>query len=489
VSEPRDQPTVAVVGAGLAGLACADRLAGSVNVAVFEASDRIGGRCWSSHGWANGHVGEHGGELIEAGQTHILDLVDSLGLELEDRRRQVPASGAFHLDGHEVDLASVTGFPAMVQKLSEELEGIPGVTADVADHRTRALDEMTVTDWLDVNVEGGSAGTTGRAIDTLVALNLGFSSDSLSALSLHHAFVGLSDPGSSESFAFGNESAGHSDDNAGPSEFSDVCRAAVTHTLHVRGGNDLLAKGLAAKLGAGALHLQSPVVAVSRRSDGRYSVSTAARSSTYVADRIVFANPLPTLRDVDLEGAGLSARRREAIDTIDMGSGFKVMMQLRERTDALPTWQGFSLGNAPPVVAWDSSAGQPGPTSILTFFGQGSLPEHIPGGHGVAPTTTRRYADEIFARLVSNPSRCIEGDVWVDAWADDPWARGSYSGYGPGQYSRFSGFLSMPESGIHWAGEHTSLSSPGYLDGAIASGQRAADEILSRLGLRIAPRS
>jgi len=43
--------------------------------------------------------------------------------------------------------------------------------------------------------------------------------------------------------------------------------------------------------------------------------------------------------------------------------------------------------------------------------------------------------------------------------------------------------LSQPEGGIHFAGEHTSLSSPGYLDGAVGSGYRAAGEVLSSLGV------
>src|SRR4051812_48514566 len=60
-------PRIVVIGAGLAGLACADQLrhAGYV-AAVHEAHPtRVGGRCWSdTASWANGQVTEHGGELI-----------------------------------------------------------------------------------------------------------------------------------------------------------------------------------------------------------------------------------------------------------------------------------------------------------------------------------------------------------------------------------------------------------------------------------------
>ena len=58
---------VAVIGAGLAGLACAVDLArAGVDVTVFEARDRVGGRAWSER-MPDGARFERGGEFIEAG--------------------------------------------------------------------------------------------------------------------------------------------------------------------------------------------------------------------------------------------------------------------------------------------------------------------------------------------------------------------------------------------------------------------------------------
>jgi len=36
-----------------------------------------------------------------------------------------------------------------------------------------------------------------------------------------------------------------------------------------------------------------------------------------------------------------------------------------------------------------------------------------------------------------------------------------------------------PEGNVHFAGEHTSVNSQGYLNGAVETGQRAAQELLS----------
>ena len=62
---------VAVVGAGLAGLACAVDLArAGVDVTVFEARDRVGGRVWSGV-MPDGARFERGGEFIEAGYDDV----------------------------------------------------------------------------------------------------------------------------------------------------------------------------------------------------------------------------------------------------------------------------------------------------------------------------------------------------------------------------------------------------------------------------------
>jgi monoamine oxidase len=48
-----------------------------------------------------------------------------------------------------------------------------------------------------------------------------------------------------------------------------------------------------------------------------------------------------------------------------------------------------------------------------------------------------------------------------------------------GQYTRFAGVERDPEGNCHFAGEHTSVDFQGYLNGAVETGQRAAQELLS----------
>src|SRR6476660_8330115 len=84
------QPQIAIVGAGLAGLTCAYRLKqAGLNAQIYEASDRIGGRCYSIRDFSP-LIAEHGGELIDQGHTAVRHLAQELGLTLDNLLQAQP---------------------------------------------------------------------------------------------------------------------------------------------------------------------------------------------------------------------------------------------------------------------------------------------------------------------------------------------------------------------------------------------------------------
>jgi len=92
-------PRVVVVGGGLAGLTAAYRLKqAGINAQLYEASDRLGGRCWTRRGdFAEGQIAEHGGELIDQGHTEIRQLAQELGLNLDNLvAAEVNGTDPFH---------------------------------------------------------------------------------------------------------------------------------------------------------------------------------------------------------------------------------------------------------------------------------------------------------------------------------------------------------------------------------------------------------
>jgi monoamine oxidase len=61
-------------------------------------------------------------------------------------------------------------------------------------------------------------------------------------------------------------------------------------------------------------------------------------------------------------------------------------------------------------------------------------------------------------------------------WDEDEWARGDYAWFKPGQMSSLIPHMARSEGRIYFAGEHASAW-PGWMQGSIESGNRAAREI------------
>ncbi|MDP9243438.1 MAG: FAD-dependent oxidoreductase, partial [Actinomycetota bacterium] len=77
-----------------------------------------------------------------------------------------------------------------------------------------------------------------------------------------------------------------------------------------------------------------------------------------------------------------------------------------------------------------------------------------------------------------NPDVRFSGEVVLKAWADDPFARGSYSSFDDRSWDRIP-LLSRSVGRIAFAGEHTAAPHDyGTMNGAVLSGLRVAEEVL-----------
>jgi monoamine oxidase len=117
-----------VIGAGLAGLAAADELRrAGIQVEVFEARDRVGGRIWSVP--FAGAVAELGAEFILPEETELTAMVDRMGLT---RVRKGTLYGDRESRG-----AEAVSSAEMVAAL-QRLDPVSGETALIALERSRA---------------------------------------------------------------------------------------------------------------------------------------------------------------------------------------------------------------------------------------------------------------------------------------------------------------------------------------------------------------
>ena len=87
-----------------------------------------------------------------------------------------------------------------------------------------------------------------------------------------------------------------------------------------------------------------------------------------------------------------------------------------------------------------------------------------------------------FARYFGDRARSEARQYLDKSWAEDPWTRGCYVGYFPtGVLTGYRNAIRKPIGPIHWAGTETATEWSGYMDGAVQSGERAADEVLAAL--------
>ena len=138
---------VGIVGAGIAGLACADTLAsGSDSVTMYDANARTGGRCWSLRDFFPGQVAERGGEFIDNLHKTMLGYARRFGLELEDVSKE-PGEVSYYFEGQHVPESTVVDefrdfVGAMrldLRRLSREVTALSHTDADIDLDRTSLL--------------------------------------------------------------------------------------------------------------------------------------------------------------------------------------------------------------------------------------------------------------------------------------------------------------------------------------------------------------
>lgn len=449
-------PRVAVVGGGLAGLTCAYRLGqAGIRADIYEASDRLGGRCWSRRGdFVEGQIAEHGGELIDQGHTEIRQLAQELGLKL-DNLLSGEANGTepfYHFDGEPYSFEEATDdLKGIWQQLHKDVSAASYPTLYTqSTQRGRELDAMSIADWITEYVPGGMSSKLGQLLDVAYNIEYGAETDVQSSLNMLY-LLAYSGQGQLRIFGPSNEK------------------------YHVRGGNDQIPARLAAALQS-QIHTGAELTAIRRNADGTYRLSLSTGPVT--ADRVVLALPFSILRDVDYSKAGFSPVKDTAIQELGMGTNSKLHVQFRSRI-----WN--SLGNQGETYAdtgyqntWEVTRSQPGKSGILVDYTGGE----IGAGFGTGSPTERakRFLRQI-EPVLPGISSSWNGRATVDFWTAYPWTRGSYSYWKVGQYTKFAGAERQQEGGCHFAGEHTSIDFQGYLNGAVESGERAAGEILAAL--------
>jgi monoamine oxidase len=452
-------PRIAVVGAGLAGLTCAYRLKqAGLTAQIYEASSRIGGRCWSSHDF-DPLVAEHGGELIDQGHTAMRQLVSELGFTLDNLLQGEPSGTEdFYWlnDGRYTHDQLLNDLNGLYQKLHKDTvaAGYPTLWNSYT-QRGWELDHMSIIDWLDESIpNGGSKSNLGRVLDIAYNIEYGAECSQQSALNLIY-LLGYQGQGQFRVFGKSNEK------------------------YHVHGGNDQVASALASAL-AGQISTETPLTAIKRNSDTTFTLSFGGSSVT--VDHVVLALPFSLLRDVNYAKAGFEPLKVTAIKELPMGTNSKLHVEFKDRFWYGAGNNGNTYADTGYQNTWEVSRAQGGGK------GKGLLVDYTGGNIGASfgSGTPSSRAQQFMSQLQplfpgTNVASHWTGRAIVDFWTGYQWTKGSYSYWKVGQYTKFSGMEKERQGNCHFAGEHTSQDSQGYLNGAVETGERAAGEILDDL--------
>ena len=450
---------VAVVGAGLAGLTCAHRLRQrGIDVTLYEASARLGGRCWSNRAsFDGGQIAEHGGELIDQSHSAIRQLAQELRLPLDNVLAAEPNGSEpfFWFGGGRYPLAdALRDMKAVWQPLKRDYQeaGYPTLYTS-STPQGRALDAMSIGDWIRTRVPGGVASPLGRLLAVAYTIEYGAEVDDQSALNLVY-LMGAVGQGQLRLFGPSNEK------------------------YKVRGGNDRIVSGLAASLGARVV--TGKALAAIRTAGSGWVLDFDDGASARV-DRVVLALPFSVMRErVDTSAAGFPTAKRRAVAELGMGMNAKLALQFSARHWNALGSGGDSFADTGYQATWEVTRAQPGTRGILVNY----------TGAGVTLAQSGRLpaalAQEFLARaepVFPGLTPTWNGKATFDDWPRNPWTLGSYSYFRVGQYQRFAGAEGETVGSCHFAGEHTSVDAQGYLEGAVESGERAAREVLAAVGI------
>ncbi|HEX4526529.1 MAG TPA: FAD-dependent oxidoreductase [Gaiellaceae bacterium] len=459
-ARPLSSSRIMVVGAGLAGLTAAYRLQQAGYAAqIYEASNRIGGRCWTGRGdFADGQIYEHGGELIDNDHIQIKQLAQELGLNLDDLQ-QAETNGT-------EQLGYFFNKPYTFAQMTDDLKTIwQQIHSDVTaagyptlynSYTTRGqqLDQMSLYQWIENYVPGGHGSTLGQMLD--VAYNIEYGAETTVQSSLNMLYLlGFIGPGQFRTFGKSNEK------------------------YHVNGGNDQIPTILAQKLNS-QIQVSTPLTAIKLNTDGTYTLSfgNGSGSFTKVADQVVLALPFSLLRSVNFSKAGFNQVKTWAINELGMGTNAKVHVQFNTRFWRDQGCTGETYTDLGYQNTWEATRAQPGRSGILVWYTGGN--PGVAVGSGTPQAQAATFLSQI-DHVLPGASTQWNGKVTRDWWTGYQWTKGSYSYWKAGQYTRFSGAEKEASGNCHFAGEHTSQDFQGYLQGGVETGERAAGEILAAL--------
>jgi monoamine oxidase len=458
-ASPGPAVRVAIVGAGLAGLACGDELNNNgIHATLYDASNRVGGRCFSLGGVFPGQVAERGGEFIDNLHKTLLGYAKQFNLALEDVEKEPPGEVFYFFNGQLFpESAVVDEFRDFVAAMRDDLRKVGKPTADSHTDADAKLDFTNLREYLETR---GAGEIARKAIEQAYIAEYGLEIEEQSCLSF---LLFIHADRRSKFRPFG--------------VFSD-------ERYHVIGGNEQIVEGLRNRLNG---QIQLGMTLVKARNNTSEIELTFENGFSKTFDAVVFAIPFSTLREVALdESLGLPAWKTLAINELRYGTNAKMMVGFDRR----PWLAQGSNGGSYSDLGHHQTTWETNPTKATDLHA--ILTDYSGGKRGASldlnPQQVQKEAELflsdlnlVYAGALAAASRSKGSRrVHLEHWPSNPFVKGSYTCNHPGYFTTIADNEAKPVGNLYFAGEHTSsfYEFQGFMEGAALSGIRAAREIL-----------
>jgi monoamine oxidase len=251
-----------------------------------------------------------------------------------------------------------------------------------------------------------------------------------------------------------------------------VTMKSMQQQFYIKGGNDQLPKAFASRL-SDKMHYGSPVSAIRQDAKGvRVTVRRDGEERSFDADQVICTVPFPVIGAIAVTPE-LSAAKRRAIQELPYTSVTRIFLQSRTRFWSKEGKVPLNVNTDLPIMSvYDGAFDEPGPRGLLNCYMAGTRARTA---GGMSETDRLTFALESLKKIFPEMRENYEGGASY-CWDQNPWSQGAYSWLKPGQMTSLLPHISAPEGRIHFAGEHTSPW-PGWMQGALQSGHRAAKEV------------
>ena len=244
----------------------------------------------------------------------------------------------------------------------------------------------------------------------------------------------------------------------------------------ILGGSDRLPKAFASRLGK-RIRYGAEVVRIEQDSrQARVVIRRGANAETLAADRVICTLPFSVLKNIEVRPS-FTPGKQKAIQELPYTSVSRVFLQSKERFWRQQKLTGFAMTDLPIMDIFNSTFNQRGRRGILATYTCGPQARYIARLH---PEERIEFALEQTSAIFPEARENFEVGASV-CWDLEPFSRGDYCWFRPGQMFSLGPEIARSEGRIHFAGEHTSAW-PAWMQGALASGYRAAQEVNEAAG-------